>query len=810
MLDAVDTHPVKLFIAGGVGTGKSTALEAVRRALRDAGQTVISRLPQSHDAPGCSVVIDDAHLLDDAALKALAALADDPGRTVVVTAESREQPPALRTLRSALERESSRITLGPLITGELAHALADPAGRPPSPEALRSALAATAGIPYLVSAITQTPQDRWQRAAGLALTERLRRLDQPDLEALLIASLATDLGAADLAAILDVPDGTDLIDRVRGTGLAHPSHTPEFLAEVHHAAAQLCGTARHHDLERRLLRTQIESGTLSHHLAIELALHGMRDDTLAQWLRDHAANAHGDPAEQVRALRAAVEAGAADLRARLADALFEAGDIAGAAVLADDLLLSADAGERATGVRVAASVAATDGNYSHAAELFDWLGPYPDATVGSAAALVHTATGDLGSARSSLAQATAGPPTAVARAARSLAEGVLLTLDGPYSPAAARLGQAVAGDHRTAPAMPDSAHAVVTLAALHNGDPVRARSVIGRAVRQGGEPTFTARHRLLQGWIRMQDGHLTAATADADAVPVGGLRGRDALWAAALRAAIARRGGDTGDLMTHWLTGIDILAEYSIDLFSLLPLGELWMAGARLRQRERLGPALDEGFAVLRSLERPVSWAPLLHWAGVQAGILAGDPALVAPHGQALTAMAEHSPFAAALAAGGRTWLRVLADQVDGDEVIGAARQLARYGLTSDATRLAGQAALQARDPKISGLMLQAARDLKLSSGEYASTDTPEDAGARRGRPVPAALSEREREVAELLLLGMPYRDIGSRLFISAKTVEHHVARIRRRLGAESRSEMLSMLRAMLTSGMPESAGAEI
>ena len=55
----------------------------------------------------------------------------------------------------------------------------------------------------------------------------------------------------------------------------------------------------------------------------------------------------------------------------------------------------------------------------------------------------------------------------------------------------------------------------------------------------------------------------------------------------------------------------------------------------------------------------------------------------------------------------------------------------------------------------------------------------------------------RDREVAELLLLGMPYRDIGAQLFISAKTVEHHVARIRRRLGAESRSEMLSMLRAM-------------
>ncbi|MGB7505328.1 MAG: LuxR C-terminal-related transcriptional regulator, partial [Mycobacterium sp.] len=66
-------------------------------------------------------------------------------------------------------------------------------------------------------------------------------------------------------------------------------------------------------------------------------------------------------------------------------------------------------------------------------------------------------------------------------------------------------------------------------------------------------------------------------------------------------------------------------------------------------------------------------------------------------------------------------------------------------------------------------------------------------------RPAAAQLSDREREVAELLLNGMPYRDIGAQLFISAKTVEHHVARIRRRLGAESRSEMLSMLRAMLS-----------
>ncbi len=100
---------------------------------------------------------------------------------------------------------------------------------------------------------------------------------------------------------------------------------------------------------------------------------------------------------------------------------------------------------------------------------------------------------------------------------------------------------------------------------------------------------------------------------------------------------------------------------------------------------------------------------------------------------------------------------------------------------------------------------MQLARDLKLGATSTEMPSEASDAEPTAGAPSrprqPAAgspLSYREREVAELLLLGMPYRDIGGQLFISAKTVEHHVARIRRRLGASSRSEMLSMLRAML------------
>ncbi len=153
---------------------------------------------------------------------------------------------------------------------------------------------------------------------------------------------------------------------------------------------------------------------------------------------------------------------------------------------------------------------------------------------------------------------------------------------------------------------PDSPAALVTLAALHGGDPVRARSVIGRAVRAGGEDdAFSAhRHRLLLGWVRMQDGQLGSAMADAASVGDASLHRRDALWAAALNTAIARRSGDGGAVQKHWYAAMEVLAEYSVDLFSLLPLGELWVAAARMRQVDRLQHTLDEAFALLDSLGR--------------------------------------------------------------------------------------------------------------------------------------------------------------------------------------------------------------
>jgi len=810
---AEPTVPVKVLVSGGIGTGKSSVLAAIRSALRAAGVKVLTRAPRDGDE-SATVVIDDAHLLDDAELDRLGELAADSASTVVVATEPLAHRPALRSLAIAIERENPVVSLGGLSPAEVNRVAAETLGAPPTSEIIRALMVATAGLPFLLqpaiaaagSPDGEPPATAIMQAAKFALIERLRRLEEPVLDTLLVSSLSPELGSDDVAAALRVgaDEAQALVDRARASGLIEPSHSHAFLRSVHRCIAGIIGTARHHDTELSLLVSQLESSTLSADLALRMAEHGLHDDRLATALADLAARTRGQPARAARLYRAAADAGATALSAQLADALALTGDCTTAGRLADELLGSDDAAERAAAVRIAGSIAMHDGSAAQAADLFRWLGPYPDAFVSAAGTIVTVAAGDLEAAKAALNAESAGPPTSTARAARSLAEGLLMSLDQPFPIAVARLGQSITAEQQAAGVAPDSPAALVTLAALHGGDPVRARSVIGRAVRAVPEEELfvSHRYRLLLGWVRMQDGQLSAAAADVASTADATLHRRDALWAAALQTAIARRSGDSGAVQKHWYAAMEVLAEYSMDLFALLPLGELWVSAARMRQVDRLRHTLTESFALLESLGNPLLWSVPLHWAGVHAGILANSPEAVAPHGQALTAAAAHSPFAKALATAGRTWLRVLANHVDIDEVTTAARGLSQFGLTWDATRLASQAALQTPDGRVSSAMLQLARDLKQTAAvdeapglEPASTVTERTGPSR---PASSRLSDREREVAELLLLGIPYRDIGSQLFISAKTVEHHVARIRRRLGAESRSEMLSMLRAML------------
>ncbi len=48
------------------------------------------------------------------------------------------------------------------------------------------------------------------------------------------------------------------------------------------------------------------------------------------------------------------------------------------------------------------------------------------------------------------------------------------------------------------------------------------------------------------------------------------------------------------------------------------------------------------------------------------------------------------------------------------------------------------------------------------------------------------------------MLEGRTYREISEAIFISPRTVEHHIARVRRRLGVTTRSDLLARLRLIL------------
>ena len=60
---------------------------------------------------------------------------------------------------------------------------------------------------------------------------------------------------------------------------------------------------------------------------------------------------------------------------------------------------------------------------------------------------------------------------------------------------------------------------------------------------------------------------------------------------------------------------------------------------------------------------------------------------------------------------------------------------------------------------------------------------------ARTGPKRREVLTKREAEVLELVGHGLGNAEIGDRLYISRKTVEHHVGRILTKLGLRSRAE---------------------
>lgn len=60
-----------------------------------------------------------------------------------------------------------------------------------------------------------------------------------------------------------------------------------------------------------------------------------------------------------------------------------------------------------------------------------------------------------------------------------------------------------------------------------------------------------------------------------------------------------------------------------------------------------------------------------------------------------------------------------------------------------------------------------------------------------KGSPALDPLSERERDIVHLLALGHTNQEIGTKLFISVRTVDTHRAHIMRKLELETRAELV-------------------
>lgn len=488
-----------------------------------------------------------------------------------------------------------------------------------------------------------------------------------------------------------------------------------------------------------------------------------------------------------------------------AEALARAGDTAAALRCAEEALTTADPTESARAVGIAATLLTHRGLTSTAASLYRGAGTADVGPNAALAAVTMFLTGAIDEAVAFLDVARENAtPTLVVNGKLMTADGIQVSLHGSPTAALSRFVNATSLMEASGGAvlLPNTPAAIGAILATHCGEFATAATILDRAIRGDlGGPAFRARHRLLRAWVAMQTGQLATARKLRDEVldrrrP---LELRDEYLTHALTAGIARRSSDVVALQTAWQRARETVLEFQVDLLSLLPFGELILAAARAREPFRLDVQLDDAMTLLERLGQPALWAAMVHWQLLQASILGETPHAMALHVDELQKHAPVSGFHAALADAAAAWQRTMAGDVDFAATSAAARGLDAHGLPWDASRLAAQAAARTTDRKVMVDLLQCARQLQPVDADPSVAPSPEP--GRTEREAEAAdgdLSRREFEVARLVLAGQTYREIGENLFISSKTVEHHIARIRKRLGATNRSELFALMQAAL------------
>lgn len=795
--------PLRLVVVGPGGYGKSTLLREIARTYREAGVEVVTDpgAEPATDWHQAVILLDDAHQLDDVQLKAVL----DLGCTrMVVACRPWPRTEGLAATFTVLSRENPPLMLEPLDAAGVRRLLAG-MGVTVSADDADFVHGLTGGVPGWTARVGSVwPADGERlgllaRAAAGSFSYDLDVLDLDVVRYLVAAQSGVGMHVDLVGRLLDL-DGkavAEVMRAARATGLIGPNGAlapwcAQVVVTAVPAETQL-------SVRQRLAELQLERAQPVLPFARSLLGTGATGESFAEVLFTAGREAVAEePALAAEMFSASVEAGRplAFVAAEWARAAALAGDFDTALRLADLVMMGDNEPRRIEGARIAAAALAHRGQLDRSAKLFQWAGG------GSFAEIATIGAGELAEAASPVA---GGPPTLVCGAAALMAEGIRQSVGGT---ARESLSSLVRASALMEPAgqdvlLPDSPAALAAIVALHCGELDVAESALDGAIaaRMGGEP-FVNRHRLLRGWIAMVRGRLVEASqllaeATSSCRP---LEARDRLFATGLEVGLARRAGDISALRRVWTHATESLMRHPVDLFMFLPLGEFMVAAARLDDSARLESPLRDAHTLAHRLGDPALWITPLHWSGLHAAIIAGQPAVAMEHTRHLHS--NRAAYGVALARAASCWLDVVAGRVEPVCVQAAARALHDCGLWWDAARLTGEAAIRTTDRKEMVMLLDCARQLQARQQQLRGPAPAVAPGVEipASREGSTSLSLREQEVAALVLQGLTYKQIGGRLFISAKTVEHHMARMRNRLGAADRSELLTQLRALTES----------
>jgi DNA-binding CsgD family transcriptional regulator len=732
---------------------------------------------------GALVLVDDAHRLPAAVLRALA----DAARQQVPMALARRptiERPELAELDELVAGQGAVELLPPLDEQGVAAVIAAATGRPASLDAVEPVQAASAGLPAVAAAVATAPDPAAAAPALVArMQQKLAALDPGTAQLARTVALRLDLADEVLAgaAELDPASLAAAMRALRDAGMLVPGGEQMIPAVAQAILAELppAGRRRLHDAVARAL---VAAGGDPVAAAGQLSAAHARTPGAAEVYRTAAERLRfADPAAALAWYDDALDAGAEP--AAVAAGRAEAAALLGRPVDVDGPALPAGDATRlalATG-----AVAAHQGRAVRAAETLLAAGA-PGPVLAVPALL---AAGQPEAARAAAAGDGPLPLRRLAAAAVAATEDPLVAL--PLLIEAAEAVEAAA----PAVVLPDTPHALGALVAVTAGDAATAGHLLERALAAGvGGPAAADRHRLLLAWVGMRTGRYEPAVAELRRLagtgsPAATLPGRERLLAAALSAGIARRSGDIARLREAWSDAEPVLARQAVDLFGLEPVEELLVAAARLRHHQRVAPMLDTLAGIVDRLGRPAGWAVPVGWVRLQLAVATEDTAAAAAAAGELAAAGAGAPRPLAQVAAAGYWAGALAGQVEPEAVLAAAEQLAAAELPWEASRLAGHAAIRTADPAAARRLLERAREL---------AGTEPQAVAGRPGPSYGGLSDREVEVAQLVLEGRTYREIGAQLYLAPKTVEHHVARIRGKLGATSRADLVAALRRAL------------